>query len=168
MPRMSPVPCSESTVDDISVDSVRAAPPLVFGRVVVIGGGCYGSWYAQQLTRAVRRGALRAREIVVVDRDPQCKVALQLAENAYDGAPVQVVEATWEEYLATWLAAGDEALAGDAMVPSPLMPHLCLDWLMARARDRWPDRRIQVVPLRGNVRRPTSDTMSASPPGPVR
>ena len=22
------------------------------GRVVVIGGGCYGSWYAQQLTKA--------------------------------------------------------------------------------------------------------------------
>jgi len=33
------------------------------------------------------------------------------------------------------------------MVPSPLMPHLCLDWLVIRARARWPSRAVGVEPL---------------------
>lgn len=120
---------------------------LRFGRIVIIGGGCYGSWYTQQLARAIRRDALRAREIVVVDRDPACRVAGQLEQGMYADIPVALVESTWDDYVGEWLAAGAEALAEDAMVPSPLMPHLCLDWLMARARARWPGRALRVAPL---------------------
>jgi hypothetical protein len=127
------------------MSSARA--PLAFGRIVVIGGGCYGSWYSQQLTRAVARGALTAADIVVVDRDPACRVASQLAAGAYAGAPLRVEVATWEAYLAAWLSAGPDALHDDAMVPSPLMPHLCLDWLVARAAARWPRRSIRVEPI---------------------
>lgn len=116
-----------------------------FGRIVVIGGGCYGSWYAQQLTRAARSGALVADEVVVVDRNPACKVADGLRAGAYDGLPLRLERATWAEYLASWLAAGPSALARDAMVPSPLMPHLCFDWLMERARVRWPERAVSVA-----------------------
>ncbi|AMW05110.1 hypothetical protein GEMMAAP_10330 [Gemmatimonas phototrophica] len=123
------------------------ALPLAFRRIVVIGGGCYGSWYTQQLTRAAQRGALSVQDIVVVDRDPHCRVATQLDQQHYTGAPVRVVVSTWDEYLAIWLAEGAPALAADAMVPSPLMPHLCLDWLIARARLRWPGRGMEVVPL---------------------
>ena len=121
--------------------------PLEFGRVVIIGGGCYGSWYAQQLQRAVAAGTLHAREIVVVDRNPGCKVAQQIAEGAYPSLALRLETTTWDEYLLTWLGQGVEALAHDAMVPSPLMPHLCLDWLMARARSRWPGRQLTVEPL---------------------
>jgi hypothetical protein len=121
--------------------------PVTFLRVVVIGGGCYGSWYTQQLSRARVRGALRVGEIVVVDRDPHCVVAQRMAEGAYGDAPVQVAVRPWRDYLAEWLAAGVEGVAHDAMVPSPLMPHLCLDWLMDRARARWPSRSIAVAPL---------------------
>ncbi len=136
-----------STADVTSGADRAARPPLHFGRIVVIGGGCYGSWYTQQLTRAMQRGALQAREIVVVDRDPHCTVAARLASGAYAGAPVHLVLSTWAEYLHTWLDAGPDAVADDAMVPSPLMPHLCLDWLMARAAARWPGRAMQVTPL---------------------
>jgi hypothetical protein len=120
---------------------------LHFARIVVIGGGCYGSWYAQQLTRASHRGALSADEIVVVDRDPTCRVATQLEQGAFAGVPLRLEQQEWSRYLAEWLSAGPEALAGHAMVPSPLMPHLCLDWLMARARQRWPQRTVSVQPL---------------------
>ncbi|WP_396214306.1 hypothetical protein [Gemmatimonas sp.] len=141
-------------VDDISAAEREIAPPgraalLDFGRIVVIGGGCYGSWYTQQLDRARSRGALTAREIVVVDRDANCKVAQQLAQGMYEGTPVRLAVSTWDDYLAEWLSAGPDALAADTMVPSPLMPHLCLDWLMARARARWPGRAMEVAPLPG-------------------
>lgn len=121
--------------------------PLTFGRIVVIGGGCYGSWYTRQLLRALDRGAVTVREIVVVDRDPACQVAWLLAQGMAGTAPVRLEVATWDGYLAQWLAEGDEALADHAMVPSPLMPHLCLDWLVARARARWPGRHVEVRPL---------------------
>lgn len=136
-------------VDGISVADRPAVQraPLHFRRIVVMGGGCYGSWYSQQLTRAIARDALTAQEIVVVDRDPQCRVAVQAAAGAYAGAPVRVEVAAWDAYIAEWLAIGAEALAMDAMVPSPLMPHVCLDWLMARARARWPERSVLVEPL---------------------
>jgi len=121
--------------------------PLVFERVVVIGGGCYGSWYTQQLSKAIAREAVRIGEIVVVDRSASCQVAGALADNSYAGAPVRLVVQPWREYLTEWLAGGSEALRQDAMVPSPLMPHLCLDWLMDRAQARWPGRTVRVEPL---------------------
>ncbi len=121
--------------------------PLRFGRIVVIGGGCYGSWYAQQLTRATERGALLADAIVVVDQDPGCVVGQRLVAGAYRNAPVHLEIATWVDYLAGWLDAGTAALHRDALVPSPLMPHLCLDWLVGRARARWPARNVSVVSL---------------------
>ncbi len=49
--------------------------------------------------------------------------------------------------LTAWLAAGPEARAGDALVPSPLMPHLLLDWLIRQAGARDPRRPATVRPL---------------------
>ncbi len=121
--------------------------PLQFGRVVVVGGGCYGSWYVQQLVKASQRGAFAAREIVVVDRNPMCLVAQRLAEGAYHDVAVTLVRATWADYLAEWMSLGAHALHDHAMVPSPLMPHLCFDWLLAQARVRWPHRTVRVSPL---------------------
>lgn len=127
--------------------TIARRPVVRLARIVVIGGGCYGSWYAQQLTRAARNGALIADEVVVVDRNPACKVADGLRRGAYDGLSLRLERATWAEYLAQWLSVGAERLARDAMVPSPLMPHLCFDWLMARAQTRWPGRAVRVAPV---------------------
>jgi hypothetical protein len=155
---------SERTLTAIESRTPRepARDLLRFNRIVVIGGGCYGSWYAGQLARATERGALAASEIVVVDRNPACKVAGLLADGAFDTLPLRLVHTTWDAYLAEWLGAGSDALAGDAMVPSPLMPHLCLDWLMARARARWPERTVRVAPL---PRAPNMPWERAAPDG---
>lgn len=123
------------------------AAPLTYGRIVIMGGGCYGSWYAQQLTRAVQRGALQAREVVVVDRDPECRVVGLQRSGSYDGLPLTVVGCDWASYVDSWLGQGPETLTNDMMVPSPLMPHVCLDWLIGRAQARWPERSVRVAPL---------------------
>jgi len=130
-----------------SLTTLERRRPLRFGRIVVIGGGCYGSWYTQQLARAVARGALEVEEVIVVDRNPACTVLARVAASAYGALPVRVVTTTWNEFVATWLAQGADAVRHDAMVPSPLMPQLCLDWLIARARTRWPQRTVTVAPL---------------------
>src|SRR5215207_7544434 len=98
-----------------------------FGRIVVVGGGCYGGYYVRQLGRAARAGAVEWRSLVVVDRDPACTVAL--LADAERPPRLEVVASDWREFFATYLAAATtaEASADDAIVPSPLMPHLMAD-----------------------------------------
>ena len=119
-------------------------PALTFGTIIVVGGGCYGSYYVRQLGRARAAGAVGWERLVVVDRDPDCQQAAARIPG------VDLVCSAWADYLRVFLedAANDPSQAsGDAIVPSPLMPHLLFDWLLARARERFPDRRVQTRPL---------------------
>lgn len=122
------------------------------GRVVIIGGGCYGTFYAGQLARAVAKGALAPREVVLVDRDPGCRAARELPPDPAR----RVVAAEWDAFLDAWLGGAWEAPAGpgDLIVPSPLMPHLLHGWLLRRARARWPGRAVETRPLAGEVGTP--------------
>ncbi len=117
-----------------------------FGRITVVGGGCYGGYYVRQVRRAVAAGALRCAGVTVVDRNPACPVA---RENGGGDSLVRVEIADWRAYFARYLtsARGAPDAANDAIVPSPLMPHLLRDWLVDAARARWPDRDVRVAPL---------------------
>ena len=145
-----------------------------YGTIIVVGGGCYGSYYVRQLVRARDAGALSFERLVAVDRDPECRVARVLAGGGarsswsdvrgpphrddalpLELAPHQTVAlrveiADWADFFRRYLgaAAADPArVARDAIVPSPLMPHLMYDWLLDRARVRWPSRAVRTVPL---------------------
>jgi hypothetical protein len=118
------------------------------GTVVVVGGGCYGGYYVRQLQRAERAGALAWDAVVVVDRNPACPVAM-LAPGARPGK-LRLEIAEWRDFFNAYLgaAAADPARhERDAIVPSPLMPHLMADWVIDRARARWPDRNVSTEPL---------------------
>jgi hypothetical protein len=120
-------------------------PQQRYGRIVVVGGGCYGGYYVRQLLRAERAGALTWDELVVVDRDPGCAVS---ALGTEDRPPrLRLAVSDWHEFFAHYLreAAGDAARLADAIVPSPLMPHLMADWLVSRAIDRWPERAVRIA-----------------------
>ncbi len=119
-----------------------------YGTIVVVGGGCYGSYYVRQIGRAARAGALVAERVLVVDRDPRCRVATERAEGV--GPPVEIVEAEWTPFFDSYFdgaAALGERADSDAIVPSPLMPHLMYEWLARRARERWPGRTVETRPL---------------------
>jgi hypothetical protein len=128
------------------VSATEQAGPQRYGDIVVVGGGCYGSYYVRQLRRARAAGAVTWDRLVVVDRDAECAVAR-------DAVDVVFVARDWtlffNEYLATAASRGADAVRADAIVPSPLMPHLMSHWLVARARARWPGRGIRVAPLAG-------------------
>jgi hypothetical protein len=122
-----------------------------YGTIVVVGGGCYGSYYVRQLGRAALADALRAERVLVVDRDPACRVG---AEPRLAGeANVELLVSDWTAFFDSYLgdaAARAETTEGelpDAIVPSPLMPHLMSEWIERRARARWPDRTIETRPL---------------------
>ena len=119
-----------------------------FGTIVVVGGGCYGGYYVRQLLRAERAGAVAWDALVVVDRGRECPVALLPAELRPPAMRVDTAE--WGAWFAGYLgraAADPDAHDRDAIVPSPLMPHLMADWLADRARERWPGRRVGTAPL---------------------
>jgi hypothetical protein len=107
-----------------------------YGTIVVIGGGCYGQYYARQLRRARDREALTFDRLLIVDHDEQCAVAREHAQD------LDVVVAEWPEYFREFLAG--DARDTDAIVPSPLMPHLLFQWLEHRAREHWPQRRVAI------------------------
>lgn len=121
------------------------AAGVALGDVVIVGGGCYGSFYAGQLQRARERGAATWRRLLVVDRDPMCRAATDLAETT----DVELVVEPWDSFFDRYLSAsgGSAATAPDTIVPSPLMPHLMFEWLLRRARTRWPEREVGPRPV---------------------
>jgi len=126
-------------------DLAGSGAPRRYGTIVIVGGGCYGRYYARQIARAQNAGALSASRVVVVDRDAKCLAGQEPSD-------AELVVAAWDAFFDAYL--GDAPRAGipsrsddDAIVPSPLMPHLMYEWLLRRARSRWPGRLVGTVPL---------------------
>ena len=90
----------------------------------------------RQLRRARERRALTFDRLLVVDHDEDCAVARG------DVSGVEIVVSGWSEFFGALGCA--QAREPDAIVPSPLMPHLLFQWLEQRARARWPSRAVDV------------------------
>ena len=119
--------------------------PAAFRDIVVIGGGCYGSFYAGQLALARVRGKITFREVIVVDRNPSCQA---VRENLLP-ADFSLAAEDWDPFLDRFLDRGPPPPTDpdDAIVPSPLMPHLMAHWLARLAQRRWPGRVAEAVPV---------------------
>jgi hypothetical protein len=132
---------------------------VVMRDVIIVGGGCYGTFYAGQLAKARGRGKARFRRVIVVDRNAACRARAELGE-----APDRTfVTRDWSVFFHEFLGSaglGDD----DFIVPSPHMPHLMFEWLLARARERWPGREMDVGPVPGHLGTPY-DRMAPAPDG---
>jgi hypothetical protein len=126
---------------------------VVMRDVIVVGGGCYGTFYATQLAKAKEKGKARFRKVVVVDRDPVCRARRELGE-----APDrEFVERGWTEYFDAFLGSSERSALDapqDFIVPSPLMPHLMFEWVVRRARARWPERPVSIDAVPGTLGTP--------------
>jgi len=158
------------------------AAPLAVHEFVIVGGGCYGTFYARQLERARARGVLTYERVLVVDRDAHCQVTRDLAPSPDRELVVQEWDEFFDEYLSAppssphplspSPASGEGGRPGSAparhpreggdpvpappsyIVPSPLMPHLMFDWLRRLAMKTWPGRSITQQPLTDPVGTP--------------
>jgi hypothetical protein len=117
-----------------------------YRRIIIVGGGCYGSYYVRQLLRARDAGALSFDQLLVIDRHAECPVARSWPHERAVQIAVREWNLFFDEYLSDAVRAGGRS--ADAIVPSPLMPHLMFDWLLRRARARWPERAVERRPLR--------------------
>ena len=137
--------------------------------VIIVGGGCYGTFYARQLAKARDRGKARYRRVIVVDREAACRAHVELGE-ARDRA---FVRQDWTEFFHQFLGSASSAPGAaregrggprDYIVPSPHMPHLMFQWVLARARTRWPGRSVEVAAVPGTLDTPY-DRTAAAPDG---
>jgi len=125
-----------------------------YGTIVIVGGGCYGSYYVRQLDRAREAGAISFEKVLVVDHSAECAVAAIESD-------AEIVIAEWTDFFDDYLGSAPEDNR-DAIVPSPLMPHLMYQWLRDRARSRWPQR---MVETRALTLEPDTPWKSATPDG---
>jgi hypothetical protein len=119
---------------------------VAFRDVVIIGGGCYGTFYAGQLERARDRGKATYRRLLIVDRDPACRFTREIGSDETR----ELVVREWSEFFDGYLAEVKPPEPGeprDTIVPSPLMPHLMYQWLARQAQRRWPDRMVETRPV---------------------
>ena len=111
------------------------AVPARMRDVIVVGGGCYGTFYATQLAKAKLRGKADYRTVVIVDRDERCRARLELP----DAPDRTFVTSEWDGFFDRFLSAGRPWHSGeerDYVVPSPHMPHLMFEWLVRRMGGR--------------------------------
>ena len=125
----------------------EGAEPVLLGEVIIIGGGCYGTFYTRQLEAARARGKAGYRRLLVVDRDPGCQLSRELVPAADRELVVSDWGAFLDQYLETRAGLDSGASRDDVIVPSPLMPHLMYEWLVRRSRSRWPGRSIETHPI---------------------
>jgi hypothetical protein len=117
----------------------------LFRDIVIVGGGCYGTFYAGQLVRAAERGRAEYRRLLVVDRDPDCRFAREIGSRDDRALIVRDWDAFFDEFLTGKVA--DLDAPADTIVPSPLMPHLMYHWLLRQAQTRWPGRTVETRPV---------------------
>jgi hypothetical protein len=158
---------SESELHIPAADAAHRIP-LQFGTIVVVGGGCYGSYYVRQLRRALAASAISWVRVLVVDHDAECAIARAggVPATGESNDHVRLVVEEWRTFFRAYLgaAASDrDSATHDAIVPSPLMPHLMFEWIFERARERWPDRQIVTAPL---DTAPDTPWQRATPGGP--
>ena len=122
-----------------------SAVPPAYASIVIVGGGCYGTYYVRQLLRAHAAHRISFDRLVVVDHNRDCQVAATWGGDDR----VEMVESEWGQFFDRYLGAASTRgmPCRDAIVPSPLMPHLMFDWLIRRARERWPARPVERRPL---------------------
>lgn len=114
-------------------------------RFFIMGGGCYGTFYARQLFRARAAGALRVEEIGVVDSAAEPAALARLGPTP----PLRHYRERWDDFLDRTLAGSGGSLPGDGaaspagpsaggrapsdddiLVTPPFTPHLALAWLL--------------------------------------
>lgn len=117
--------------------------PVRFRDVVIVGGGCYGTFYARQLVLAREKGKAEFARLLIVDHDAECQFTREVGV-----APGrELVVDDWSRFFDRYLGDAAAGALPDVIVPSPLMPHLMYQWLERRAAARWPGRSVATTPL---------------------
>jgi hypothetical protein len=127
----------------------RQAGALVVDRIIVVDRDALCQ--VAQLISAVLNGddhGLHAHAWAM--RGPDRGNSPTTPHSEYAGLPVEFRCQEWEPFFNEWFAETirrDDDEHRDAVVPSPLMPHLLADWVASRMRAHRPTATVRRVPL---------------------
>lgn len=129
-------------------------------RFVVLGGGCYGTFYTRQLIRAADSGVIPQPEIIVVDHNEAPQVSAYAAD-----ARVTIRRIDWDDFFDEYMATLDVE-SDDQIVPPPFTPHLALSWLLralpAASDARWSIEPFSELPVLPFVHHTAEGTLTTS------
>lgn len=138
----------------------RAAGAAHFDRILVVDRdpSCTVARLVDAIQRADEQGiAAHGWRQRRADAEP----AAPAAEPAYDGLALEFVASDWDLFFEGWFAraiAAPDAASRDAVVPSPLMPHLLADWVAGRVAWHRPGERVERVALTATPETPWQRT----------
>ncbi|MBC7841975.1 MAG: hypothetical protein H7099_06675 [Gemmatimonadaceae bacterium] len=127
----------------------RAAGALRFDRIVVVDRDAQCA--VAQLVHAIAVDDLAGMQAAGWSlARSDASSGMPVPERGYRGLPITVVTSDWQPFFTEWFQNAIVSLHAaqhDAVVPSPLMPHLLSDWIESRVRVHRPDARVQRVPM---------------------
>jgi hypothetical protein len=118
-------------------------------KVLVVGGGCYGTLHARRMLMAKDRGRYPFAELWVIDRlaDPPARGVVG------ERPDVRWVQADWDAFLADYMD-GPDCDEADQFVPAPLAPHLIFNWLVGALARELTGRTVESVPVSHSFEQP--------------
>ncbi|HEX5038402.1 MAG TPA: hypothetical protein VFX30_14700 [bacterium] len=127
---------------------------------ILLGGGCFGSFYARQLLRGADR--LGVGTIHVVDKDPECRVRSDFGDAARIAYHIQ----DWKDFLIPYFEtciarreAGETVT--DQYVPPTFAPHILMELFIEEAAREIPSLRFERRPFEAEVGTPVDMLLPA-------
>jgi len=104
---------------------------------IILGGGCFGSFYVRQLLRGAQR--LGIGSLHVIDHDPRCKARVEFGDHPRIVYHVQ----DWREFLVPYFDACLEKaslgeVVADHYIPPTFAPHVLMELFCERAKKEFP------------------------------
>jgi hypothetical protein len=127
---------------------------------IVLGGGCFGSFYVRQLLRGADR--LGVGSIHVVDRDENCRVRREYGDVARVVYHIQ----DWKQFLFPYFdRALSRRLGGeevqDRYVPPTFAPHVLMELFIEKARLEFSELKFERRPFEKTVGTPVDMALPA-------
>ncbi len=119
---------------------------------IVVGGGCYGTYYCRQLLRGAEK--LGLEQLVVVDHDPNCQVRRELVDDR-----ILHITQDWRVFLQTYFAEQlqrhEQGLPIiDHYVPPCIAPHILFETFEWELTRHHPTLKISHPPVSGKIGTP--------------
>jgi len=108
-------------------------------RYFIAGGGDYGTMYLSRLEKAHTNNKIYVDEIVVIDKNINCKAARVLPKT-----PPSRLDTTAWECFGEFAWTHREELENDVWIPAPIAPHIIAGWILERLETHF---KMNVLPI---------------------
>jgi hypothetical protein len=127
---------------------------------LIIGGGCYGSFYTRQLLRGAAR--IGFSKIHIVDKDKNCQAAREYPPSDKLLFHFEDWKAFLSDYFSEQLKKKQKGYeVSDHYVPPTFAPHILLELFLEKAKEEFPDVVFTPKPFETTIGTPFERTLPA-------